>query len=223
MQDEVDRPPRRVDAIGGAHDAVGKLLAALQQHDLTRYTIVFFASDNGATTELRGNGSGGSNAPFRGHKFSLFEGGIHLPAILRWPAGRIEPESVRDIPVIAMDLLPTVAEAIGAEPPPDIDGQSWLNFSGHETLFWVSGGQSAVRRGQWKLVRNVLITSENDRQERATGEDAIFLADLEADPGETKNLRQTHPDIVKDLSAALDGWLADLPSEPGRAAPSKKE
>ncbi len=198
-------------------DAIGGILERLRRHGLDRDTLVFFASDNGASVEARANYGGGSNGPYRGHKFSLFEGGIRMPAILRWPGTAPENE-VRDQLVIAMDVFPTVAEAIGAPPPTDraLDGRSWVPVlkdraaTGHDTLYWAQGEQLAVRRGRWKVVRNGAEAQPASRRARAGGDETVFLADLEADPGEKTNLRAQHPQVAEELLQAGDAWKASL-------------
>jgi len=119
---------------------------------------------------------------------------------------------------IAVDVFPTVAEAIGARLPANrkIDGMSWFpllddaNAPGHKTLFWEWHKQHAVRQGKWKVVRNAIITHGMSKQSRAEGDDHVFLADLEADPGETTNLRRQHPEIAEQLLALHDAWHADV-------------
>lgn len=198
-------------------ESIGQIMDRLQRHELMRQTLVFFMSDNGASVEVRNNGGGGSNGPFREYKFSLFEGGIRMPGIVSWP-GTIPAGQRRDQLAMAIDVLPTVAEATGATLPPDhvIDGVSWMPMlrnraaPGHEVLYWEWSNQHAIRRGQWKLVRNGLLTPGMSERKRAEGADAIFLADLEADPGETTNLRNEHPAIVDELLDLHDKWRADV-------------
>jgi len=231
--------------VAGLDEAIGTIMSRLRDAGLERDTLVFFASDNGASVEARNNYGGGSNGPYRGYKFSLYEGGIRMPAIISRP-GTLPAGETRDQLVMATDLFPTIAEAIGANPPADrkIDGRSWMpllkdrNAPGHETLFWMQGGQKAVRHGKWKLVVN----GQEDRpgpppagqpearpggaRRRAAGrqdtqekppaaaaddkEGTVFLADIEADPGEKKNLCQEHPDIVAKLTRLHDEWRKDL-------------
>ncbi len=198
-------------------ESIGRIMDRLRRRDLIESTLVFFMSDNGASVESRNNGGGGSNGPFRDNKFSLFEGGIRMPAIVSWP-GTLPQGETRDQLTMAIDVFATVAEAIGAEPPPDrtIDGESWMplledpNAPGHETLFWAWNKQHAVRQGKWKVVRNALITLGMSKRTRAQGDDAIFLADLEADPGEATNLRKQHPEVAEKLLKLHDDWRADI-------------
>lgn len=215
--------PRRAYAalVAGMDDGIGRIMDAVRRQGLTRSTLVFFASDNGAAAPSPREEGGGSNAPFRGYKRSLFEGGIHMPAVISWP-GSIPENETRSQPVIAMDLFPTIAEVIGAELPKDrtIDGRSWMPLlrdakaPGHETLFFEWEAQHAVRQGKWKVVRDALLGPPAGRQARAQGDDAIFLADLEADPGERTNLRRQHPDVAENLLRLHERWLASVTTRP---------
>lgn len=197
-------------------ESIGRIMERLGRYGLTDRTLVFFASDNGASRETRSNGGGGSSGPFREGKFSLFEGGIHMPAVLSWP-GTVPCGETRDQLVMAIDLFPTIAEIIDADLPAgrDIDGRSWgpllkdRRSAGHETLYWVSAKQIAIRQGRWKLVRNGLLTPGMSRLDTASGEDEIFLADLDADPSEKINLRRQHPDLVEQLLALHAKWMAE--------------
>jgi arylsulfatase A-like enzyme len=216
---------RRVYAamIAAVDDGVGALVRELDRLGLSEDTLIFFVGDNGATTEPRAGLGGkpaiaGSNRPYRGYKFSLFDGGMHVPGIMRWkgklPAGLVNREVC-----LSMDILPTIAGAAGAELPGGyrIDGRDILAVaagtarSPHEAVFWMQGEQLAVRRGKYKLVINGF-TAENwpAGREPLTGEDAMFLSDLEADPGETKNLRALHPNLVDQLATLAHRWKASM-------------
>jgi hypothetical protein len=81
--------------------------------------------------------------------------------------------------------------------------------AGHPILFWEWHKQHAVREGKWKVVRNAIITLGMSKQKRAEGDDYVFLADLETDPGETNNLVKQHPDIAERLLKQHDAWHAD--------------
>jgi arylsulfatase A-like enzyme len=209
-------------------EAIGQILERLRQNGLERDTLVFFASDNGATTEARGNYGGGSNGPFRGHKFSVFEGGIHMPGIVRWPTVA-SPDQTREQLACAIDLFATVAEAIGAALPADraIDGRSWMpllkdrNAPGHDALFWMQGGQRAVRRGKWKLVMSGNDYGPASRPAREGSQrrnaSPVFLAELQNDPGETRNLREQYPQVVEELTGLHDRWRADVTASRARA------
>jgi arylsulfatase A-like enzyme len=120
--------------------------------------------------------------------------------------------------VIAVDLLPTVAATIGAALPQDrkIDGRNWLpllqdpSAPGRDVLFWKQGNQSAVRKDKWKLVMHPATHGDGNRRTELTGDDTLFLSDLASDPGERRNLRHEHPEIVRDLQNLHKAWLADV-------------
>jgi arylsulfatase A-like enzyme len=152
--------------IAAVDDGVGEIRRTLMQHGLLEDTLIFYAADNGATTEARARlnkkpATAGGNSPYRGFKFSLFDGGMHVPAIMSWP-GRIPAgQMIREI-AMTMDITPTALAAAGGAPPsPDwFDGRDILPLaarkaaSPHESIFWESAGQSAVGKGKWNLVVN---------------------------------------------------------------------
>ncbi len=182
-------------------DSVGQIVAKIKELGLLEDTLFLFASDNGPSNEVRTKvdpkgPQPGSSGPFRGSKFSLLEGGIRMPFIAAWK-GRIRPGTVSDEPAIAMDILPTIAEAVGAQPPKGLEGTSlWPVFEGNELperpLIWDRGNQRALRLGRWKLL--VLPRRKPE------------LYDLQTDPGERKNLADAKPDLVRRLRALHDQW-----------------
>jgi arylsulfatase A-like enzyme len=176
--------------------AVGAVLAALEATDLERDTIVVFLSDNG----------GLDNAPLRGMKASLFEGGIRVVMLMRWP-GHIAAGETFSQPVSAMDLLPTLVAAAGGEPPDDrkLDGVDLLPYLAgeregppHQQLFWrfYPYGE-ALRSGPLKLL--------------VSGAHAQFF-DLSTDPGERSDLAPEREAEVARLRAALEAWSRDVSS-----------
>ncbi len=214
-------PERRMYAamLAAVDDGVGEIVETLRKAGLRENTMIFFAGDNGATREARAGlnqqpARGGSNAPLRGFKASLFDGGIRVPAMLSWPAGLPPRRVVREVGA-SMDVLPTFLRAAGLAPPSDrtIDGRDVLPMargdagSPHEALFWSAGGQLAVRRGKWKLVINgFLADGTREGRNRMTGQDAMFLSDLDADPGEQRNLRAQQPALTEELAALAARW-----------------
>jgi arylsulfatase A-like enzyme len=174
--------------------SVGEVLARLRRHGLDERTIVFFTSDNGPHRE-GGNDPdfADSNGPLRGTKRDLYEGGIRVPMIVRWP-GRILAGRVSDHAGYFPDFLPTAAELAGVEPPKGLDGISFLpallgqddRQRRHEHLYWEfyeRNSAQAVRMGDWKGVA------------RPFGGE-IELYDLRADLEEAKNVASAHPDVV---------------------------
>ncbi|MDP6445739.1 MAG: sulfatase-like hydrolase/transferase, partial [Pirellulaceae bacterium] len=176
---------------------VGRILDAVKAADIADRTLVFFLSDNGAI-------GAGSNQPFRGGKFSHFEGGHRVPAIAWWP-GRIRAGSKTAELAMGMDLLPTFLQLAEVEPPADrrLDGLSLrgllLNneklpdrpvFFGYEPKLG-----TAMRKGDWKLI----VKGEN-----------VQLYNLRDDIGERTDLAEQKPAIVASMRAAIDAWKKDV-------------
>ncbi|MHC4676101.1 MAG: sulfatase family protein, partial [Planctomycetota bacterium] len=207
--------------IAGIDDSIGKIMKELHRLNLVNDTLVFFASDNGAANiSDRGEG-GGSNAPFREYKRSLFDGGIRVPGIVSWP-GTIPANQTRDQLAISMDIFTTIADVIGADLPKErvIDGISWMPFlknsaaGGHERLFFEWNEQHAVRQGKWKVVRNGLIDIDTKgRSNRALGDNCIFLSDMRSDPGEKTNVYKQYPAIADKLLKMHDEWRATIAAD----------
>lgn len=208
--------------LAAADDAVGEIMGTVKQLGLLENTFVFFTADNGATTEARAGlnqhpADGGDNGQFRGFKFSLFEGGMHMPAVLSWPGVIPQGQTSHEIGM-HMDILPTFAKTAGAPLPGGriIDGRDILPMakgeakSPHDTIFWASGGQFAARRGYWKLVINGKTFDRTPEGRKAlTGDDTLFLSDLDDDIGETRNRRHDHPKLVEDLEQATYAWAKE--------------
>ncbi len=197
-------------------DGVGMVLDALRAKGLERGTIVFFQSDNGATRETAADHRGrpyrgGSNAPFRGYKAGLFEGGIRMPALMCWP-GRIPAGTVVSGVGAAMDIFPTMLGWAGAvdSHAGRIDGRDISAMitagapSPHQAVFWEYGNQRAVRAGDWKLIVN----PPSYAGEKIS--DKVWLSNLREDPGERQNLAATRPEIVWDLEGRLEAWRKTL-------------
>ena len=195
-------------------ERIRQLLAIVEMAGLRENTIVVFQSDHGHSTEPRAHGGGGSAGPYRGAKFSLFEGGIRVPAIISWP-GHLPQGEVRAQLAHGCDWLPTIAELCGAKLlEADIDGKSLAGViksenapSPHKVVHWKTGGQWAVREGDWKLIGNPKDTSNKGELGK---EDKLFLANLAEDETEMTNLAAKHPDQVKHLKRLHDEWEKTL-------------
>ena len=196
---------------------VGRLLELLSELDIDRRTIVFFCSDNGAAARFEGTLD--SSGPLRAFKRSMYEGGIRVPFIARWP-GRIPKGAVSDLPCYFADVMPTFAELAAATQyvPDNIDGLSILptltanpnEQKIHQFMYWEwqlynwgkkqnipNGLMQAVRMGKWKAVRH--------------RSDLPFeLYDLSSDIGEKNNLAADHPDIV----ARIEDYIKRTRTEP---------
>jgi arylsulfatase A len=196
--------------------SVGRMLALLKELKLDENTLVIFTSDNGGAFGtvtkqfdfLPGRLGGtdyvffGSTGPFRAFKGSIYEGGLRVPFIARWP-GRIKPGAVNEFPAAFYDVMPTLCEVAGMQAPRETDGLSFLpTLTGkgkqarHEFLFWDFGGyggQQAVRLGDWKGLRRNL----------HLGNTKLELYNLKTDVGEQHDVAAQHPDLVKRLEKIL--------------------
>lgn len=189
---------------------MGALFRLMEELGIDQKTIVFFCSDNGADERFEGELD--SCGPLRGFKRSMYEGGIRVPLIVRWP-GHITPAQTSDLPVFFPDVLPTLAQLAGASDllPPDIDGLSFLPTLikhgyqiRHPSLYWeftpvnwqtktLAPDQmmQAARVGQWKGVRN-------------SPQAPIEVYDLSTDPGEQHDLAARVKETVKEFSRIFE-------------------
>jgi len=182
-------------------DAIGAVLGKLREHGLMERTLVFFLSDNGGPTPKNTS----SNAPLRGFKAQMWEGGIRIPFMAQWE-GKLPAGKVYANPVISLDILPTACAAAGIAVPPEakLDGVDLLPFLAganagkpHEDLFWRMGQQWAVRSGDWKLVMT-----------RGTAQP--WLVDLAADVSESADLSAANPEKARELRGKYDAWSAQM-------------
>lgn len=207
-------------------DGVGEIVARLESLGLRDNTCIFFSSDNGPSRESRnwldGNPDpyyGGTTGSLRGHKASLFEGGIRMPAIMNFP-GKIPEGHVCTEPAIMMDIMPTFLSLAGGDPAQyDLDGLDVTPMitgqavSPHDMLFWEYGKQTAVRRGDHKLVLN-------GHETGASEPCPPHLANLSADRSETTNLCEEQPELADLLRREAETWRADLEREWQQLEPS---
>lgn len=201
------RPRAAYAAMISSMDAnVGRILDLLDELGLAEHTIVVFTSDNGASFV------GGVDRDFfrslgelRGHKGNLYEGGIRVPTVVRWP-GVVAPGTESATPSYHPDWMPTLAEAIGGDAPEGTDGVSLLPVlagrgggPARPFLYWEfpEGDQQQAfifgEGGRWKVIRPALRTAP----------DRVELYDLLAGPGETANLAESHPDLVAHALAIM--------------------
>lgn len=191
-------------------EQIGRILAVLDELD-SRETFLVVTSDNGA---YRVDGAFRGNGRLAKGKSFLFEGGIRVPAVARWP-GRIPAGEISDAVVAGFDWFPTFAEAAGRDVSDlKLDGRSALpilsapaqDLLPERTLFWERRSEDgsrhtlAIRRGAWKLIRRV---AEGERTQE-------WLYDLETDPGESRNLAGSRPESVRELRDALTSWERDV-------------
>lgn len=189
---------------------VGDIMQTLEEEGLADNTIVVFASDNGPHIEAGATpGYFGSSGGFRGVKRDLYEGGIHIPFIVRWD-GKVKPGSVSEHVSAFWDFLPTMADVLGVSDEHHTDGISFLpELTGegiqeeHDYLYWEyhrAGGRQAVRKGNWKAVAYGV---EGGRD--------IELYDLSSDPSESRDLSEQYPEIIAQMDSIM--CAAHIPSK----------
>ena len=181
-------------------DAIGTMMAALNESGQAKNTLVFFFSDNGGPVQ-----NGAVNTPLRGTKGQVYDGGVRVPFLISWP-GKLPAGATYDSPVSSLDVLATAMAISGQQMPVDkkYDGVNLIPYligenkeSPHEYLYWRNGKKMhAVRNGNWKLVR--------------LANQPIGLYDLSTDIAESKNLATEKPEIATKLIAALDAWDKEL-------------
>lgn len=178
---------------------VGLLLQRLQALGIDQQTLVLFTSDNGPHREGGNNPDfNDSNGPLRGIKRDMYDGGIRVPLIARWP-GRVEAGATTDHVSAFWDFLPTACELSGTQPPQGLDGISYLptllgnpgEQKQHDYLYWECQSLRAVRLGKWKAVQR-------------SPKDKLELYDLQVDLGETSDIADANPEVVKKAQAAFD-------------------
>ncbi|MCS6865120.1 MAG: sulfatase-like hydrolase/transferase [Gemmataceae bacterium] len=209
------------DVIAEIDWSVGQIMKALDDHHLTEKTLVIFTSDNGPWLSY-GNHSG-SAGPLREGKGTVWEGGVRVPFIARWP-GKIPAGSVCREPAMTIDLLPTIAAILGAQRPKrTIDGRDIGPLlrnqpnarCPHEAYFFYfgAGELQAVRSGPWKLILPHTYRTMAGQPPGRDGQPGRYqqvkieqpeLYNLDADIGETKNVAAKHPEVVEKLLALAE-------------------
>lgn len=214
-------PERRRQALAmlsAVDDGVGLIHETLAKNKLSERTLIFFIGDNGAPLKIHkadrplnsdaGGWDGSLNTPLNGEKGMLAEGGMHVPFLISWP-GSIASGRVYEHPVSALDVAATaVSVANLSTKPGELDGVDLIPFlSGerteppHESLMWRWTAQSAIREGNWKLLR---------------GGEREYLFDLTSDIEEMHNQAAAHPEVANRLRAKLTAWCNEL-QPPGLA------
>lgn len=192
-------------------DSVGRILKKLDDLELTKNTLVIFTSDNGGLCTLEGpNTPPTVNSPLREGKGFLYEGGIRVPLLMKWP-DRIKAGSVENTPACSIDFLPTLTEVANVANRPKVDGTSLTKLLygqgglQRETLYWhyphysnqTSRPGAAIRHGNVKLIEFY----DSGRRE---------LFDVRKDIGESRNLIEQRPEVARELQAKLDAWRRDV-------------
>ena len=190
--------------ISALDDAVGDLMKHLEDENLTQNTIVYFISDNGGASYTGAT----KNGPLKGGKITHFEGGLNVPFMMQWP-GKIDPGTVFENPVSAMDIFSTSLAACGIKPPINtiIDGQDLIPFitekkngQPHEKLYWRTDHIRAIRYKQWKLI---LSTRDN----------WMHIYNLENDKSEKIDLKDLNIEEKRLLLEYFNSWNKDLSTD----------
>ncbi len=200
---------------------IGKILKKIESLGLKDNTLVIFTSDNGPTFRRLGGSDSAffkSAGPFKGLKGSLYEGGIRVPFIARWP-GKIKPNTVSHHVSAFWDMFPTFCEVAGVQAPKGLDGISFLPALlgdpiqiQHEYLYWEFpsyGGQQAIRMGQWKGIRQNLMPRGKKKPNLH-----IELYNLDKDPGEKNDVSAKYPKIVERMKKLMKDVRTPSPLYP---------
>ena len=182
--------------------SIGKMLDELETKGCLDNTIVIFFSDNG--------GSGGAdNSPLRGKKATMWEGGVRVPCLVRWPDGGIPAGAINDQFLTSLEIIPSLVKATAAESPADVtlDGFDWWpTLRGQQTsprrdMFWKRRDHRAARIGNWTWIQ--------------LGDQDSMLFDLQTDIGESTDLAKQYPEVVRDIQNRYEQWQAEMDaSEP---------
>lgn len=207
-----ERRRRALAMLSAVDDGVGQILQTLEELQLRERTMIFFISDNGAPLKMTkvdspphtdaAGWNGSLNDPYNGEKGMLTEGGIHVPFFMSWPE-KIAGGQTYPYPVSTLDVAATILAQVGAKiKSGELDGVDLVPYlrgekesPPHRTLMWRWGAQSAIREGNWKLLR---------------GGDREYLFDLQVDPQEKRNLLREHPKIADRLRHELVAWCETL-------------
>ncbi|QLE01716.1 arylsulfatase [Galbibacter sp. BG1] len=181
---------------------VGKILDKLKEKEIDENALVIFTSDNGPMPNVEFTNFFNSNGIFKGGKRDLYEGGIRVPLIARWP-GKIKPNTTSAHISAFWDFLPTACDLASVSPPKNVDGISFLpallgeKQTTHDYLYWEfpeQGYSVAMRKGKWKAIR---------RNMAKDSQAPIELYNLEVDPGEKNNVAEDFPQVVAELENLL--------------------
>ena len=219
-----DMPERRRYAlamISAVDEGVGRVMEKLKDYKIDENTLVFFMGDNGAPLKLTmpddpvkldgAYWNGSKNTSLNGEKGMLAEGGIRVPYVMRWK-GHIPAGQVIDTPVSSLDVASTSVAAAGIARPENFEGIDLLpvlekkQAMPERSLYWRFWRQTAIRKGDWKLLK--------------FSDQATYLFDLSKDPGETINLLDQNPEIAKQLETELTNWNATL-CKPDEGSPQE--
>jgi arylsulfatase A-like enzyme len=222
-------------------ESVGRVLAALDRLKLAGDTLVIFSSDNGgvggyAAAGVKGARDITNNAPLRGGKGMLYEGGVRVPWLVRWP-GVVKPGTTCAEPIASIDLFPTLLEVAGATPRPGqvLDGVSLvplLRSAGkgplrREALYWhfpgyLEAGRAGVERGSWRTTPAGAIRAGDWKLVEFFEDGRVELYNLKDDPGEKHDLARKMPERARDLHRKLRAWRDAVGAPMPREDPARR-
>ena len=196
--------------ISTVDERIGILLNKLPKLKIRENTIIIFQSDHGHSTEERTFGSGGNAGPYRGAKFSFFECGIRVPAIISWP-GQISQNEIREQMSVNVDWFPTILDLQGISyEESEFEGKSIIevvsrNESSPHKVFWWSDNQNrgAVRKGDWKLLLNPI---DSSYKVPLQAKDSLYLVNIQKNPDELINEAEIYPEKVEELIKEYKTW-----------------
>jgi len=178
---------------------IGRVMTALREHGLEKNTLIIFLSDNGG----KPHGNGSLNNPLRGQKGQLWEGGIRIPFCMQWPA-KVKPGQKIDIPIISLDILPTVVAAAGGSVKDKIDGVNLIPLITGKVkklddryLYWRFNKVWAMRDAKWKLVK-----------EHGSAKPQLF--NISEDISETRNLYNEKPEVAKRIQDKFNEYNSEM-------------
>lgn len=217
------RDPTYAAMIDSVDESVGRILELLRELKLEDNTLVIFSSDNGGVGGYRESGIPNkdgitSNTPLKGGKGMLYEGGIRVPYIFRWP-GKVSAGTVSDETILSVDLYPTLLElAGGAKPAQTLDGVSYLSLlfgDGSQTLdrtnvYWHFPGYLGANQGHWRTTPVSVVRSGDWKLLEFLEDGRLELYNIREDIGESRNLASTMPDKTRELREQLVGWRQSI-------------
>ena len=218
--------------IASVDESVGRVLAVLKELDLSRKTLVIFSSDNGGLGGYRREGiQAGTitdNTPLRGGKGMLYEGGIRVPYVFRWP-GTIAPGQTCDTPINSVDLYPTLLDLAGGSPPEGqpLDGTSYAGLligrdegKPRGPLYWHFPGYLGAQEGTWRTLPTGAVRVGDWKLIERFEDGRLELYNLRDDIGEREDLSKALPDKTQTLHAQLVAWrkaiAAPMPTPRGK-------
>jgi len=207
---DLDSPRNKYAAcVSTVDERIGILLQKLDELKLRENTIIIFQSDHGHSMEERTFGGGGNSGQYRGSKFSFFEGGIRVPAIISWPV-KIPQNEIRNQMCVNVDWFPTLLDFCNIDyQENEFEGKSLNEVifknapTPHEVFWWYAKKSWAVRKGDWKLLKNPKDPSKKAPIEK---KDSLFLVNIHDNPDELVNMANEYPDKVEELIQEYNDW-----------------